>query len=120
MPSQSIHLAQVHHNLTFLRSFYDAATKTTPYPDWAVTVAFYTALHAIEAALAQQQLHSGSHMERRRFVRQMFPHLWTLYYRLDVFSHRARYDGFRPDPNLLHQLIDHDLTTVLQSLSISQ
>ncbi len=115
MPSENEHLAQVHHNLAFLRDFYN---PTTPYPDWAITVAFYAALHAIEAALAGQQLHSQSHIERRCYVRQLFPHLWTIYYRLDVFSRRARYEGFRPNPTLLRQLVDHDLPTILQSLGI--
>ncbi|MCS7264054.1 MAG: hypothetical protein NZ805_04395 [Armatimonadetes bacterium] len=116
MPSESTHLAQVRHNLVFLRSFY---APTTPYPDWAVTVAFYTALHAIEAALASQHMHSQSHVERRRYVRQMFPHLWRLYYRLDVFSRRTRYEGFQPDPVLLQQLVDHDLNTILRGLGTS-
>jgi hypothetical protein len=34
VPSQSVHLTQVRHNLAFLQSFY---TPTTPYADWAVT-----------------------------------------------------------------------------------
>lgn len=116
MPSESVHLAQVRHNLAFLKSFY---APTTPYPDWAVTVAFYIALHAVEFALAQRGLHSQSHMARRRYVRQIFPHIWTLYFRLDVFSRRSRYEGFQPDPTLLRQLVDHDLPTILQSLGIA-
>ncbi len=116
MPSEAAHFDQVRHNLAFLDTFY---APTTPYPDWAVTVTFYAALHAIEAVLAQRRLHSQSHTERRRYVRQMFPSLWRLYYRLDVFSRRARYDGFRPSPTLLRQLVEHDLPTILQTLGVS-
>jgi hypothetical protein len=49
----------------------------------------------------------------------MFPQIWALYYRLDVFSRRARYDGFHPPPTLLRQLIDHDLPAILNQLDIT-
>ncbi len=116
MPSESVHLAQVRHNLAFLRGFYAPAT---PYPDWAVTVAFYAVVHAVEAMLARRQLHSQSHRERRQHVRRMLPTLWALYYRLDTFSRQARYEGFRPDPTLLQRLVDHDLPTILHALGIT-
>jgi hypothetical protein len=115
VPSQSVHLTQVRHNLAFLQSFY---TPTTPYADWAVTIAFYAVVHAVEAVLAHQQKHSQSHRERRQHVRRLLPNLWVLYYRLDTFSRQARYEGFRPDPTLLRQLIDHDLPTLLSALGI--
>ncbi len=116
MPNELLHKWQVRHNLTFLRSFYE---PTTPYTDWAVTVAFYTAVHAVEATLAQQGFHSRTHTERRSHVRRLFPHIWTLYYRLDTFSRQARYEGIHPLPHLLRQLIDHDLTTILKSLGVA-
>jgi hypothetical protein len=49
----------------------------------------------------------------------MFPQIWALYYRLDVFSRRARYDGFHPPPTLLRQLIDRDLPAILNQLGIT-
>jgi hypothetical protein len=116
MPSESLHLSQTRHNLAFLQSFY---APSTPYGDWAVTVAFYAAVHALEAVLARHGLHCQSHRERRRYVRLMFPQIWALYYRLDVFSRRARYDGFHPPPTLLSQLIDRDLPAILNQLGIT-
>jgi len=116
MPSESVHLSQTRHNLAFLQSFY---TPSTPYADWAVTVAFYAVVHAFEAVLARRGIHSQSHRERRRYVRLLFPQIWALYYRLDVFSRRTRYDGFRPPPTLLRQLIDHDLPDILNQLGIT-
>jgi len=70
MPTERVHLAQLRHNLAFLRSFY---APNTPYPDWAVTVAFYAAVHAVEAWLAQRGLHSHSHRERGIYLRQFLP-----------------------------------------------
>ena len=116
MPSESVHMSQPRHNLAFLQSFY---TPSTPYADWAVTVAFYAVVHAFEAVLARRGIHSQSHRERRRYVRLLFPQIWALYYRLDVFSRRTRYDGFRPPPTLLRQLIDHDLPDILNQLGIT-
>jgi uncharacterized protein (UPF0332 family) len=54
MPSESIHLSQTRHNLAFLQSFYALSTS---YADWAVTVAFYAVVHAVEAMLARHGLH---------------------------------------------------------------
>jgi len=115
MPSESVHLTQVRHNLAFLQSFY---TPTALYADWAVTVAFYAVVHAVEAVLARHQRHSQSHRERRQHVRRMLPTLWALYYWLDTFSRQARYEGFRPNPTLLKQLIEHDLPTLLSALGV--
>ncbi len=116
MPAEHIHLRQLRHNWRFLKSFYAPAT---PYADWAVTVAFYIAIHALEAWLARQGIHSHSHHERIIHLRTLLPHLWRPYRRLEVASRRARYEGIHPTPTLLRQLVDHDLPTVLQSLGIS-
>jgi hypothetical protein len=115
MPTERVHLAQLRHNLAFLRSFY---APDTPYPDWAVTVAFYAAVHAVEAWLAQRGLHSHSHRERGIYLRQFLPHLWHPYRRLELASRNARYEGVHPSPTLLRQLIDHDLPTLLSALGI--
>jgi hypothetical protein len=116
MPSESLHLSQTRHNLAFLQSFYALSTS---YADWAVMVAFYAVVHAVEAMLARHGLHCQSHRERRHYIRLMFPQVWALYYRLDVFSRRTRYDGFQPTPTLLRQLVDHDLFAILNQLGIT-
>lgn len=116
MPNENLHWRQVRHNLTFLQSFYG---PTAPYADWAVTVAFYAAVHAVETVLAQQGVHSRTHTDHHSHVRRLFPHIRTLYYRLDTFSRQARYDGIHSLPHLLRQLVDHDLTTILKSLGVA-
>lgn len=47
MPTGRDHKQQTQHNLQFLRSF----LPDRKYDDWAVTVAFYTALHIMEYAI---------------------------------------------------------------------
>ncbi len=49
MPTEYVHLRQLQHNWRFLHNFY---APNTPYADWAATVAFYIAIHAVEAWLA--------------------------------------------------------------------
>lgn len=116
MPKRKFALATSATQLTFLQSFYE---PTAPYADWAVTIVFYAAVHAVETVLAQQGVHSRTHTERRSHVRRLFPHIRTLYYRLDTFSRQARYDGIHRLPHLLRQLVDHDLTTILKSLVVA-
>ena len=54
MPDQAAHQAQVAHNLAFLRSFQREHDR---YSDWVITVAFYTALHLIDAYAASMSYH---------------------------------------------------------------
>ena len=116
MPTEGVHLRQLRHNLDFLRFL---SVSATPYPDWMATVAFYAAVHAIEAWLARRGIHSHSHHERNIHLRNFLPHLWQHYRRLEVASRLARYEGVHPSETLLRQLVDHDLTTILQSLGVS-
>jgi len=46
------HITQWKHNRAFL------ATIPPDYPDWVVTVAFYVALHAVDALLAHDKVTS--------------------------------------------------------------
>jgi hypothetical protein len=48
VPTDKEHINQTNHNIKFLESFY----KTYNFNDWSITVAFYTALHIIEYAIA--------------------------------------------------------------------
>ena len=49
MPSEQIHRQQASHNKSFLGSI-----TNNNYRDWRLTVAFYTALHAIDAGLTHK------------------------------------------------------------------
>lgn len=98
MPDAVRHRSQARHNENLLaEDLLDA--KTTIYPDWLVTVAFYCALHLMDAELdGRYRVRSfeGGHGERRRLVdkhltgkaRQALTH----YESLQSASRRARYD----------------------------
>jgi len=56
------HIDQWKHNRDFL-------AKIPPeYPDWIVTVTFYTALHAVDALLSHNKVPVTSHEERNRVL----------------------------------------------------
>lgn len=50
MPNPNQHLAHAKHNLDFLHSFY----SSFQFNDWSVTVAFYSSVHMVEAAIAKR------------------------------------------------------------------
>ena len=50
MPESALHLAQAKHNEELL-AFLDVHDKTEYFRDWYMTVAFYAALHYVEAIL---------------------------------------------------------------------
>jgi hypothetical protein len=51
MPTDAEHLNQGNHNIEFLSFFY----ADTRFNDWAVTVAFYSALHIVEYVIFKQK-----------------------------------------------------------------
>lgn len=58
MASSLDHLRQWQHNRDFL------AIIPGKYPDWVVTVAFYSALHVVDAVLSAYQVTTVSHESR--------------------------------------------------------
>ena len=51
MPSDIEHVEQAQHNLTFLQSF----CSVYKFNDWATTVAFYSAIHIVEAVIYKKK-----------------------------------------------------------------
>jgi hypothetical protein len=94
MPTVEQHLAKVRSNKR-LRGYLGEA-ETTDFPDWFVTVTFYTALHCIEAILCQEiQRHSNGHEERELLLRTKLPAIerdfLNAYRALYTKSREARY-----------------------------
>jgi hypothetical protein len=94
MPTVVQHLAKVCSNKKLLGHLGEATS--TAFPDWFVTAAFYTAVHAVEAILCQEvQLHAKHHDERELFLRTKLPAIdkkfLGAYRELYVKSREARY-----------------------------
>lgn len=94
MPNVKQHLAKIRSNKNLLNHLGEASS--TKYPDWFVTVTFYTALHSIEAIFCQEiSLHTNTHFEREKALQKRLPAIdktFLMAYRaLYTQSHQARY-----------------------------
>ena len=94
MSSKTQHEERVLHN----RKFFDSV-QTDVYPDWAIVILFYRAVHLIEAIFdSHGSAHSCSHDERKRIMNDdpsyYSNNLRINYRELESLSRQARY---RPD-----------------------
>lgn len=91
MPTAQAHLRQVQHNRGLLTAL---DPGTTPYLDWIVTIAFYAALHRIEAWFADKGLHLQDHAQRDDWLgrtKELRRNVWPRYKELEFQSRQARY-----------------------------
>jgi hypothetical protein len=99
MASHVQHLAQAQHNEAFLSTF---NLGTSPYLDWAVTAAFYTALHYLRALMAKQgytNISSYGDMDKafdRLSVLKQSLAVHDAYRQLKDDSRDARYNMWKP------------------------
>ena len=88
MPSQTEHLAQARRNLEILEQF---SFTTCACLDWLVVLAFYTALHWVDAFLATLGRHPKNHFERNRDVSNYLRDIYAHYTHLYNVSREVRY-----------------------------
>ena len=86
MQTESEHLAQAISNEKFLNDVDDAR-----FPDWAVTVAFYTSLHLVNRVTARDEVNISSHSDRNKYLMTNYRPLWKLYEPVYILSIKARY-----------------------------
>ncbi len=90
MPNKETHLEQYQHNKDFLENGISDKNK---FADWAVTVTFYCAVHIVEAALANINIHSKNHNDRGKKIENLrCPRLKTYYKDLYSRSITSRYN----------------------------
>jgi hypothetical protein len=89
MPATADHIRQATRNSQFLSAF---DLRTTQHADWAITVAFYIAVHLVEAHFAGSRMHFRRHEDRNREVSVQLPAIETAYTLLYKESRKARYD----------------------------
>jgi len=78
--------------------------------DWLATLAFYAALHWLDAVLADRGLHPSNHRERNRAA-QGLP-IWDQYYELYALSRIARYEAGRLPQTVAVSMRDRNLPAV--------
>jgi len=122
MANSTDHISQAKHNTECARRFLSGCR------DWAITAAFYAAIHYVEAGLEQRSnLHSVGHTDRLKKLSTINKSCIRYYRNLEVACRRVRY----LDPNsagdaLTYYLpkdaaafIDIDLMNVKQELENS-
>jgi hypothetical protein len=114
MPQQDDHIRQARHNAQFLSTF---DLNATPYPDWAITVAFYTAVHLVEAHFARNNIHYTDHKRRNREVSRSLRQIGRNYITLYNQSRTARYNCQHVTPADAEQVLINDYEPVRAHLS---
>ncbi len=66
MPSEQAHIALANRNQQAID--YLLAAKD-PFPEWVVSIAFYKALHLVEAVLSRDGAHTATHEDRERVLK---------------------------------------------------
>lgn len=91
MPSDRLHSRQAEHNRKVMATL---DGQLSACEDWLTTMAFYTALHLIEARLACRGRHLFTHLDRDDWVARDGDFRGTVsycYFELKNQSERARY-----------------------------
>ena len=92
MPNEKSHLSLANHNQDLLDKL---VAEIKEFPDWVATVAFYKALHVVEAAFACENpvRHGTDHPTRERILKseKKYEHIYRHYRVLYAASMVARY-----------------------------
>lgn len=107
MASEAAHLAKADSNQSFLETIGDE------YPDWLAVVAFYKAVHLVEALFAREGTQSKNHTGRNRRLKKRHPAIWKAFSPLFNASKLLRYTDHKISAHKVRQeLIANRLTTV--------
>jgi hypothetical protein len=92
-----LHLLKAERNKKFLFEFLLNAIEVCP--DWASVLAFYSALHFMEAFLKKtHNLDFEHHEERHKFLSRVMPEIFDAYYRLYDLGFTSRYKSIKDGP----------------------
>jgi hypothetical protein len=107
MATEAAHLLKAQHNQAFLGSLDDR------FPEWLAIVAFYKAVHLVEALFARSNIHSERHHERNRRLQEYHPEIWVDFRVLYDVGRLVRYSerGISA-ANARKHLIEHRLSAV--------
>jgi len=107
MASEAAHLQKAESNQTFLETISDQ------FADWLAIVAFYKAVHLVEAMFARDGDPSHSHVDRNRRLKQRHPEIWLQFRPLYDASKWLRYTDRSISPQRIREeLVGKRLRTV--------
>jgi inorganic triphosphatase YgiF len=117
MATEAAHLKKAEPNQRFLETIGD------DFPDWLAVVAFYKAVHLVEALFARKKSPSHNHSQRNYRLKRQFPSIWMHFRPLYGASMLLRYtDRMITSAHVRQELIANRLkaveTLVHQELSL--
>lgn len=127
MPSKAAHTLAASENQKAIDYL---CVKLEEFPQWVATVAFYKALHIVEAVLAAEGKHTDEHKVRNRLLKTTpkYEHIWKHYRPLFNDSMIARYlrhdenmptyevfSTYLPPAQVRSQILNHHLRQVERS-----
>ena len=85
-------------------------------PEWIAVVAFYSALHFVDAYYAKMGMRFQRHEDRNKEVADSLPSIFESYYKLYDISVNSRYGCVKDNPTAgeAKDLVDNDLPVVAQ------
>lgn len=113
-----LHLATARQNSDFAAILVRTYDDAPPSLNWAAVVAFYAAVHYVNAYLWEvARVEPRNHFERAKLINTLsiLDSLIPGYRRLQGYSINARYNpGFQMESADVRRLLDTDLATVAQ------
>jgi inorganic triphosphatase YgiF len=107
MASESNHLRKAEKNQAFLDTISDE------FPDWLAIVAFYKAVHLVEAIFARRGSPSHDHRDRNMKLKRAHPEIWKHFGPLYKASKWLRYTDQTIDASeVREELIGKRLKTI--------
>lgn len=89
MPGKAAHLRQSADNETFMAAIAGTSSQ------WEAVVAFYAAVHWVEALASSNGCNFSSHYDRNQYVLKDMGVLYAKYIALYQLSRRARYECYQ-------------------------
>ncbi len=88
MPSESDHVALANKNHAAMMCLHKSQDE---HPEWIVTIAFYKAVHVVQALLSKSGKNCHDHSSRHRLLKRDYPDIWKHFRPLWTASTIARY-----------------------------
>ena len=90
MPTKEAHLQLAQHNQMVITHLLPEIDK---FSDWISTIAFYKALHIVEAIFAKDGFHGANHENRDKYLKRnnRYTNIYRHYHQLWCISMMARY-----------------------------
>lgn len=124
MADRQQHLDQVAANRAHANWLVQIAPDDPTAMQWAVVAAFYSALHCVEAHLADRELSTQGHVERRARMADpragIPPDVYAYYAQLEDWSRQARYQSRAFRSGLVqHTILARHLRRLTQFVGLS-